>query len=135
MFYDFYKVYVLCYMLYVVCYMLYVICYMLYVICYMYIFIYTRYYHDLHDINCIYTMFLIFFFFFKFRAHSRAPSRENRFQVAKFSFEVRKSSSLFCLAQYGPGVTWVACIGLRECSKWSLGCQRACAHGIPKKIW
>ena len=48
---------------------------------------------------------------------------KNRFQVAKFKFEVRKASSLFCLVQNGPEVTWVACIGLRERSKMSLvGC-------------
>ena len=58
----------------------------------------------------------------KYTVHSRfrdsvdcwAPSMEYRFQVAKFSFEVQKSSSLFCLVQNNPGVTWVACIGLRE---------------------
>ena len=50
-----------------------------------------------------------------------AHSMENRFQVAKFVFEVRKASSLFCLVQNGPGFTWVACIGLRERFMWSLG--------------
>ena len=54
-----------------------------------------------------------------------APLMENRFQVAKFLFEVWKASSLFCLVQNGPGLTWVACIGLRERSKWSLGCARS----------
>ena len=34
-------------------------------------------------------------------------------QVAKFLVEVQKASSLFCLVQNGPGVTWVACIGLK----------------------
>ena len=41
-----------------------------------------------------------------------APSMENCFQVAKFVFEVQKASSLFCLVQNGPGVTWDACICL-----------------------
>ena len=95
------------------------------------------------------------------QAHSRFrgsvncgdPTMENRFQVAKFLFEARKASSLFCLVQNGPGITWVACIALRERSKWSLWCERAfleafwtfmshlghtvpasCAHGIPKQI-
>ena len=54
-----------------------------------------------------------------------APSMENSFQVAKFLFEVQKTASLFCLVQNGPGVIWVACLGLRECSKWSLRCARA----------
>ena len=54
-----------------------------------------------------------------------APSMENRFQVAKFLFKVRKASSLFCLVQNGPGVTWIAYIGLKEHSKWSLGCAGA----------
>ena len=81
------------------------------------------------------------------------PTMDNRFQVAKFLFEARKASSLFFLVQNGPGVTWVACNGLREHSKWSLGCERAfleafwtflshlghtvpasCGHGIPKQI-
>ena len=31
----------------------------------------------------------------------------------------------FCLVQNGPEVTWVACISLKEPSKWSLGCTRA----------
>ena len=42
-----------------------------------------------------------------------APSMEKRFQVAKNSFEVQKDSSLFCLVQNIPGVTWVACIDLK----------------------
>ena len=81
------------------------------------------------------------------------PTMENRFQVAKFLFEARKASSLFCLVQNGPGITWVACIALRERSKWSLWCERAfleafwtfmshlghtvpasCGHGIQKQI-
>ena len=37
---------------------------------------------------------------------------ENSFQVAKFVFQVRKTSSLFCLVENGPEVIWVACIGL-----------------------
>ena len=38
---------------------------------------------------------------------------------------VFNSESLFCLVQNGPVVTWFACIGLREPSKWSLECARA----------
>ena len=47
------------------------------------------------------------------------------FDSPNLYFEVRKAFSLFCLVQNGPGVTWVACISLRERSKWSLGCARA----------
>ena len=53
-----------------------------------------------------------------------APSMENRFQVAKILFEVIKASSLFNLVQNGPEVTWIACIGLRDRSMWSLGSAR-----------
>ena len=52
-------------------------------------------------------------------------SMKNRFKVANFSFEVQKSSSLFCLVPNGPGVTWVSCIDLRERFMGSLGCARA----------
>ena len=44
-----------------------------------------------------------------------ALSMENSFQVANFSFKV----------QNGPGVIWVACIGLSERSKCSLRCASA----------
>ena len=54
---------------------------------------------------------------FKGLVNFGAPSMEN-------SFQFRKTSSLFCLVQNGPKVTWVACIGLRERSKWSLRCAR-----------
>ena len=49
----------------------------------------------------------------------------NMFQVNRFLLEVQKASSLFCLVQNVPGVPWVACIGLKEWYKWSLGCARA----------
>ena len=42
-----------------------------------------------------------------------APSMENGFQVAKFSFEVPKTSKLFSLVPIGLIVIWGACIGLR----------------------
>ena len=54
-----------------------------------------------------------------------APSMENRFLVAKYLFEVRKASCLFCLVENNPGVTEVASNALRERSKLSLGCARA----------
>ena len=50
-----------------------------------------------------------------------APLMNNTFQIAKFSFEVRKSSSLFCTVQNGPGVTCVPHLCLMKCSKWSFG--------------
>ena len=50
---------------------------------------------------------------------------ENGFQVAKFLFEVQKTSNLFCLVQNGPVVIWVACIGLRVSSKLSFRSVRA----------
>ena len=61
---------------------------------------------------------------FRGSVNCRTRSLENRFQVAKFSFEVQKSSILFCQVQNGPGVTWVVCIGLRDHSQSSLGCER-----------
>ena len=97
----------------------------------------------------------------RFTVHSRFrgsvncwdPAMENRFQVTIFLFKVWKASILFVLVQNGPGVTWVACIGLRENTKWSFRCERAfleafwtfmlhlghtvpasCGHGIPKQI-
>ena len=55
-----------------------------------------------------------------------APLMENFFQVAKFVLKVKKKSfKFFCLVQKNPGIIWVACIGLRYYSKWSLGCARA----------
>ena len=54
-----------------------------------------------------------------------APSMENSFQVAKFIYEDQNASSLFCPVHYGPAVIWVACIGLRESSKWSLRSAKA----------
>ena len=54
-----------------------------------------------------------------------ALTMENSFQVAKYLFKVQKASSLFCLVQYCTAVIWVACIGLREGSKWSLRSSRA----------
>ena len=44
---------------------------------------------------------------------------ESGFQVAKFLFEVKNASSLFCHVQNGPAVIWVAYIGLRGSSKLS----------------
>ena len=49
---------------------------------------------------------------------------ENGFQVAKFLFEVQKTSNLFCLVQNGPVVIRVACIGLRGSSRGSLRSER-----------
>ena len=54
-----------------------------------------------------------------------APLMEHRFQIPKIKFEVQKATFLFCLVQNGPGVSWVACKGLRERFKWSLGCTRS----------
>ena len=48
---------------------------------------------------------------------------ENRFQVTIF-FKFKRLLVLF-LVQNGPGVTWVACIGLKEGSIRFLGCARA----------
>ena len=53
-----------------------------------------------------------------------ACSMGNSFQITKFLFDVWKIST-FCLVQSGPFVIWVACIGLRERSKWSFSCARA----------
>ena len=76
-----------------------------------------------------------------------ATSIENRFQVAKFYLKSKRFLVFFCLVQNGPGVTWVACIGLKVVLK---GCKvvleaflnllfhlqhtvtASCAHGIPK---
>ena len=38
---------------------------------------------------------------------------ENGFQVAKFLFEVQKTSNLFCFGQNGPVVVWVAVLALK----------------------
>ena len=56
---------------------------------------------------------------------------ENGFQVAKFLFEVQKTSNLFCLVQNGPVVIWVACIGLRGSSRGSLRSER----GFSEAFW
>ena len=66
-----------------------------------------------------------------------ALSMENSFQVANFLFKV----------QNGPGVIWVACIGLSERSKcslrfasaflgafWTVSNTWGCAHEVPKNI-
>ena len=50
---------------------------------------------------------------------------ENGFQVTKFLIQVQKTSNLFCLVQNGPIVIWVAYIGLRGSSRWSLRSERA----------
>ena len=49
---------------------------------------------------------------------------ENGIQVAKFQFEVQKTSNIFCLVQNGPVVIWVSCIGLRGSSRGSLRSER-----------
>ena len=49
---------------------------------------------------------------------------ENGIQVAKFKFEVQKTSNLFCLVQNGPVVIWVARIGLIGSSRGSLRSER-----------
>ena len=52
-----------------------------------------------------------------------APLMENSFQVAKF--EVQRLQVIFVCTKKWPGVIWVACIGLRKRSEWSLRCAGA----------
>ena len=52
-----------------------------------------------------------------------APSMNYMFHIVNFLFEVQKASSHLS-GLNGQGVTKVACIDLRDCSKWSLGCAR-----------
>ena len=56
---------------------------------------------------------------------------ENGIQVAKFQFEVQKTSNLFCLVQNGPVVIWVARIGLIGSSRGSLRSER----GFSEAFW
>ena len=56
---------------------------------------------------------------------------KNGFQVAKFLFEVQKTSNLFCLAQNGPVVIWVACNGPRGSYRGSFRNER----GFSEAFW
>ena len=56
---------------------------------------------------------------------------ENGIQVAKFQFEVQKTSNLFCLVQNGRVVIWVARIGLIGSSRGSLRSER----GFSEAFW
>ena len=56
---------------------------------------------------------------------------ENGIQVAKFQFEVQKTSNLFCPVQNGPVVIWVARIGLIGSSRGSLRSER----GFSEAFW
>ena len=47
------------------------------------------------------------------------------FKLPNFYLKSKRLLVFFCLVQNGPGVTWVACIGHRERSKWSFGYERA----------
>ena len=51
----------------------------------------------------------------------QASSMGNDFQVTIFKIEGQRTSNLLCTAQNGPILIWVVHLGLRGCSRWSLG--------------
>ena len=61
---------------------------------------------------------------FRTSVNCGAPSMENRFQVANFNLKSERLPVFFSGWKWA-WLTWVACIGLRERFKWSLGCARS----------
>ena len=59
------------------------------------------------------------------RPHTAVSEAQWILVLLQWKIGFKSASSLFGLVQKDPGVTWVACVGLKACSKWSLGCARA----------